>query len=76
MVVEAQTESPLADARKSRLWTQAQMAEAIGVSVSTIVKMEKSPDRLTVGELGKWYHAMWPDGKAIIEKWIDDIFLH
>ena len=48
----------------------------MNIRLSTIVKMEKSPDRLTVGELGKWYHAMWPDGKAIIEKWIDDIFLH
>lgn len=76
MVVEAQTGSPLADARKSRLWSQSKMAEVMGVSVPTIVKMEKNPADITMDELGKWYHAMWPDGKAIIEKWVNDIFLH
>lgn len=51
------------------------MAEVMGVSVPTIVKMEKNPDDITINELGKWYHAMWPDGKAIIERWVDNIFL-
>ena len=67
--------SPLADARKSRLWTQAQMAEAMGCSVPVIVKMEKNPGSVTLDELGRWYHAMWPDGKAIIERYVNDLFL-
>ena len=64
---------PLAEARMSSHRLQEEMAEIIGCSTPVIVRLEKHPEKITVERLQKWYHAVPPDGKAIIEKYISDV---
>lgn len=67
---------PIAAARKSSLLSQEDMAARIGVSVPTMVEYEKHPENINLGTLGRIYHNVGVDGKAIIERHLDEIFLH
>ena len=64
--------SALADARKSSLLTQDQLAERLGCSIMTISNWERNPSGMKLSNLAQWYHAMKPQGKAIIEQYVDD----
>lgn len=63
---------PLAKARMSGQMLQEDMAEQVKCTVPVIVRLEKHPEQITVERLRRWYHAVPADGKAIIEKFIDD----
>ena len=63
---------PLAKARMAGQMLQEDMAEQVGCTTPVICRLEKNPDQITVERLRKWYHAVPPDGKAIIEKFVDE----
>lgn len=72
----ANASTPLAMARISSKMTQEDMAVKLGVSVPVIIRLEKDPCSISIDRLAKWYHACSAEGKAIVEKLIDDhIFL-
>lgn len=64
------------DARKSALMTQADLAEKLGVGLNKLAAMEKEPESMTLAQMREWYHLMMPDGKAMIERFVSDCFLH
>lgn len=66
---------PLAAARKSALVTQKNMAEKLGCSVTTLVEMEKHPDKIDLGTLGRFYQHVGADGKAILERYVNGFFI-
>lgn len=70
------TSTPLAMARISSKMTQEEMAVKLGVSIPVVARLEKDPSSISVDRLAKWYHACGAEGKAIVEKLIDEhIFL-
>lgn len=64
----------LAAARKSSLMTQPEMAEKIGCTVPTLIEWEKDPSKVRIGDFQGIYNSVGADGKAILEKYIDDLF--
>lgn len=66
---------PLGAARKTALMTQGELAAKIGCSTPTIVELEKKPETITLEQLGKVYHEVRVDGKAIIEQYVNDFFV-
>lgn len=66
---------PLGAARKSSLMTQGELAKKLGCSTPTVVELEKHPEKVTLEQLGKVYHLMRVDGKAIIERYVNDFFV-
>ena len=66
---------PLAAARKSSLLTQEDMAEKLGCSVPKLINMEKNPDSVPIGTYGKYYHHVGADGKAILERYVNGLFV-
>lgn len=67
---------PLAVARVASKLKQSDMAKKLGCTIQTIVNYEKCPaDRLTLETIGKYYHAVDPFGKAVIERYINDFFV-
>lgn len=70
--VERKNYGPLAEARMASHKLQEEMAQVIGCSTPVIVRLEKHPEKITVERLRKWYHAVPPDGKAILEKYVAD----
>lgn len=66
---------PLATARKTALMTQDDLCELLGKSIPTIIALEKNPLSMTLEQLGAIYHAVGTDGKVILEKMVNDIFL-
>lgn len=66
---------PLGAARKSSLMTQGELAKRLGCSVPTLIELEKHPENITLGQLGKWYQLVRVDGKAIIEQYVNDFFV-
>lgn len=66
---------PLGAARKSSLMTQGEFAEKLGCSTPVVVELEKHPESITLDQLGKWYQLVRVDGKAIIERYINDFFV-
>lgn len=65
-----------AAARKSSLMSQEEMAGKLNISIPTLLSFEKNPGKTPVEMVGAIYHTVGADGKTIIEKYIDDIFLH
>lgn len=66
---------PLAAARKSALLSQGDMAKRLGCSVPKLIDMEKDPDSMTLGTLERFYQSVGTDGKAIIERYVNGLFL-
>lgn len=66
---------PFAAARKSSLMSQEQMAAKVGCSLPTLVKMEKNPEEVSLANMGVIYQSVGADGKAIIEKYVNDFFV-
>lgn len=66
---------PLAAARRSSLMSQEKMAEKVGCSVPTLIKMEKRPEDVSLANMGLIYQSVGADGKAIIEKYVNDFFI-
>ena len=66
---------PFAAARKSSLLSQGDMAKKLGCSVPKLVDMEKDPESMTLGTLGRFYQSVGTDGKAIIERFVNGLFL-
>ena len=62
----------LAKARLASHMTQEEMSCELGVSIPVVVKLEKHPNMINVERLSKWYHACSAEGKAIVEKLIDE----
>ena len=65
----------IAAARKSALLTQPEMAERIGCTTQALLEWEKNPEKLRIKDLVAIYENVGADGKAIIEKYVDDLFL-
>ena len=65
----------IAAARKSALLTQEQMAERIGVAKPSIVEWEKHPEMLRIKDLKAIYENVGADGKAILENYVNGLFL-
>ena len=55
--------------------TQVQAAEIIGVSQPTYAAREQLPKAFTIDELEDLFEAFDVDGKRLIQKFIDNIFL-
>lgn len=69
-------QSLLADARDTTLMTQPEFAELVGVSVPTLVRLERHPEKLTLERARVIYELLPDDGKAIMDQLIDcEIFL-
>ncbi len=66
---------PLAAARKSALLNQDDMAARLGISIPTLIDIEKNPENITLGNLGRYYQAVGTDGKAILERYVNDFFV-
>lgn len=58
---------PLAASRSSALLTQEDMAKRVGVSVKTLLKMEKNPNDATHNLVGIYYQNVGMDGKKILQ---------
>ncbi len=63
---------PLAKARMSSQMRQEDMAEILNCTLPTVVRLERHPEKISVERLREWYHAVPDDGKAIIEKFVDE----
>lgn len=69
-------QSLLADARDTTLMTQPEFAELVGVSVPTLVRLERHPEKLTLERARAIYDLLPNDGKAIMDQLVDsEIFL-
>lgn len=66
---------PLAAARKTALLNQEDMAARLGVSLPKLVDIEKNPSNITLNNLGRYYQAVGADGKAILERYVNDFFV-
>lgn len=66
---------PLAAARKSSLVTQKNMAAKLGCSTTTLVELEKNPEKIDLGTLGRFYQHVGADGKAILERYVNGFFM-
>lgn len=66
---------PLAAARRSSLVRQKDMAAKLGCSVGTLVELEKHPEKIDLGTLGRLYQYVGNDGKAIIEQYVNGFFM-
>lgn len=55
--------------------TKGVMAEKLGVNYATLKRYEEDPGKVSLRTLACMYHELNPQGKAIIEKMVNEFFL-
>lgn len=67
--------TPIKEARKSSLMTQAEAAKKLRWSIAKMSEFENEPLSKKIGDLVAFYHLLKPDGKLIVEKYVSDLFM-